>query len=199
MKTETILSELAIRPITEFGLLLSDPIFWGAGARNGDGHPVLVLPGLYAGDAYLRPLRSWLRRIGYTPMRSGLERNPGWSEELVHKLSELTEAVLNRTRRRVTIIGHSMGGVLARSIAVRRPYAVRQVITIGSPLMMRRERLPETVDMVAIYSRDDLVVRYPNALASERHALNLEVHGSHVGLMTNPEVYRQLNRLVSSR
>jgi pimeloyl-ACP methyl ester carboxylesterase len=199
MKSETILSELAIRPITELGLLLSDPIFWGAGARNGDGHPVLVLPGLYAGDAYLQPLRSWLRRIGYTPMRSGLERNPGWSEELVHQLSELTEAVLNRMRRRVTIIGHSMGGVLARSIAVRRPYAVRRVITIGSPLMMRRERLPETVDMAAIYSRDDLVVRYPNALASERHALNLEVHGSHVGLMTNPEVYRQLNRLVSSR
>src|ERR1700736_4649992 len=174
MKTDTILTELTIRPITEFGLLLSDPIFWGVGASRGDGHPVLVLPGLYAGDAYLQPLRGWLKRSSYTPMRSGLERNPGWSEELVHELGDLTEAALNRTRRRVTIIGHSMGGVLGRSIAVRRPYAVLRVIALGSPLMMGRERLPETIDMAAIYSRDDAVVRYPHALASERHARNLE-------------------------
>ncbi|HEY7294163.1 MAG TPA: hypothetical protein VH916_03935, partial [Dehalococcoidia bacterium] len=56
-------------PALEFGELLRDPVFWGWGVPRGDGHAVLVLPGLGAGDAYLRPLRGWLRRLGYTTLR----------------------------------------------------------------------------------------------------------------------------------
>jgi hypothetical protein len=44
---------------------------------------VLVLPGLFAGDGYLQPLRDWLGRSGYSPVRSGIDRNPGWSSELI--------------------------------------------------------------------------------------------------------------------
>jgi hypothetical protein len=79
------LADEAWKPAAELGLLLIDPVFWGFGLRRGDGRPVLVLPGLYGGDRYLGPLRDWLRRIGYGPVPSGLDRNPGWSEPLVTK------------------------------------------------------------------------------------------------------------------
>ena len=68
------LAEFAILPATEFGLLLADPVYWGLGVPRGDRHSVLVLPGLFAGDGYLQPLRRWLWRVGYTPLRSGLKR-----------------------------------------------------------------------------------------------------------------------------
>lgn len=191
--------ELALRawqPAAEFGRLLADPIFWGWGAPRGDGHPVIVLPGLFAGDTYLQPLRDWLSRIGYKPVRSGLDRNPGWSEELVRDLGDIAGQAYNRNGRRVTIIGHSMGGTLARSIAVRQPQLVRQVIALGSPLMMSRGQIPESVLMTAIYTREDRIVRHPGATARDANARNLEVRGSHVGLAGNPEVYRLLARVL---
>lgn len=190
------LTELAIRPLAEFGLLLSDPVFWGVGVPRGDGHPVLVLPGLFAGDSYLQPLRGWLRRSGYTPVRSGLERNPGWSKGLVQELGELTERAFAHGRGRVSIIGHSMGGVLARSIAVRYPCAVRHIITLGSLLTVGPGALPVTARVAAIYSRDDVIVRYPHGIARDAGARNIEVRGSHIGLASNPEVYHHLAHLL---
>jgi pimeloyl-ACP methyl ester carboxylesterase len=80
---------------------------------------VLVLPGLFAGDGYLQPLRRWLWRVGYTPLRSGLKRNPGWSPEVVHELGELAEGGFLRSGQRVSIIGHSLGGLIGRSVALR--------------------------------------------------------------------------------
>ena len=193
------LADLALRawqPAVEFGLLFGDPVYWGWGVPRGDGHPVLVLPGLFAGDDYLQPLRRWLRRVGYTPVRSGLDRNPGWSEELVHELGERAEREFVRSGRRVTIVGHSMGGILARSIAARRPHTTGHVITLGAPLAIVRGSLPATVRFTSIYSRDDRIVRHPAAVGRDPHALNVEVRGTHTGLAGNSEVYRRLAELL---
>lgn len=186
----------ALQPAAEFAALIRDPVFWGWGVQRGDGHAVLVLPGLFAGDGYLEPMRSWLRRAGYTPVRSGLDRNPGWSEDLVAQLGDIAEGEFTRDGRPLTIIGHSMGGLLGRSIAVRRPDAVAHVIALGAPLNMARGRLPRTVRLTAISTRDDRVVRHPAAMARDPHAENIQVRGSHVGLTGNPEVYRLLARLL---
>src|SRR4051812_41554984 len=93
----------AWRPAAEAAMLLADPVFWGWGVPHGDGHPVLVLPGLFGGDGYLRLLRDWLRRTGYTPLKSGLERNPGWSETLVHELGAIAENAWRDSGQQVTI------------------------------------------------------------------------------------------------
>ena len=192
------LAELAAgawQPAAELGMLLSDPVYWGWGVPRGDGRPVFVLPGLFGGDRYLEPLRGWLRRIGYTPVRSGLERNPGWSEELVQELGEMAEGAFRKHGSPITIIGHSMGGVLGRSIAARRPHVVQHVISLGSPLTWGG-RTARGVRLTAIYSREDRIVRHPGAMAREGHAENIEVRGSHTGLAFNPEVYRHLARLL---
>ena len=182
----------AWKPAAELGLLLVDPVFWGFGVRRGDGRPVLVLPGLYGGDRYLGPLRDWLRRIGYSPVPSGLDRNPGWSEPLANDLGELAEAHFQRSGQRVTIIGHSMGGLQGRAVAARRPRVVRHVIALGSPLTMARGRLPDETRMTAVYSRGDRIVRHPAAMERDPRATNVEVSGSHIGLTFNPAVYRVL-------
>ena len=192
------LAGAALRPATEFGTLLADPIYWGIGVPRGDGRPVLVLPGLFAGDSYLQPLRDWLGRNGYAPVKSGIDRNPGWSSELIDALSEIASAEHRRGRRRVTIIGHSMGGLQGRSVAARLPQVVRHVIALGSPLAMAREQLPGGVRMTAIYSREDEIVRHPAALARDRRAKNVSVRGSHIGLAFNPAVYRVLARTLGA-
>src|SRR5215469_371149 len=99
------------RPTVEFSMLLADPVFWGWGVLRGDGHSVLALPGLGGGDAYLRPLRGWLRRVGYRSIESGLDVNPGWSEELLDELAVLVAEEFRRSQTKLTIIGHSLGGV----------------------------------------------------------------------------------------
>jgi pimeloyl-ACP methyl ester carboxylesterase len=190
------LADEAWKPAAELGLLLIEPVFWGFGVRRGDGRPVLVLPGLYGGDRYLGPLRDWLRRIGYSPVPSGLERNPGWSEPLINDLGDLADTHFQRSGQRVTIIGHSMGGLQGRAVAARRTRVVRHVIALGSPLTMARGRLPNEVRVTAIYSRGDRIVRHPAAMERDPRATNVEVSGSHIGLTFNPAVYRALATLL---
>lgn len=192
------LAGAALRPATEFGMLMADPVYWGLGVPRGDGRPVLVLPGLFAGDGYLQPLRDWLGRSGYSPVKSGIDRNPGWSTELIDALAQIASGEHRRTGRRVTIIGHSMGGLQGRSVAARLPQVVRHVVALGSPLALAQERLPATVRMTAIYSPEDQIVRYPASLARDQRAKNVKVPGSHIGLAFNPAVYRVLARALGA-
>src|SRR5207342_1542308 len=48
-------------------------------------------------------------------------------------LIERLDAVFAETGRKVSIIGWSLGGVMARQVARRRQDRVRQVISLGSP------------------------------------------------------------------
>jgi len=78
-------------------------------------------------------------------------------------------------------------------------HAIRHLITLGAPLMMSRGALPESVRITALHSRSDRIVRHPGALARDPGARNIEVRGSHVGLIGNPEVYRSLGSLLPPR
>src|SRR5260221_12743434 len=102
-------------------------------APRGDGHPVLVLPGLAASDASTRPLRAYLTEQGYAAhgWKQGPNHGPraGVEEGMQARLAELAE----RYQRKVSLIGWSLGGVFARELARRRPAQVRQGITPGSP------------------------------------------------------------------
>jgi pimeloyl-ACP methyl ester carboxylesterase len=180
----------AIQTAAEYGRLVSDPIFVGVGVPRGEGHQVMVIPGFLGDDGYLETLRGWLRRIGYAPVASGLNRNTGFKQELLEHLERrvLTEA--QDSGKPVSIIGHSLGGVYARAIARRNPDAVRQIVTMGSPL--RLDAGPVTVPFTAIYTRADRIVRYPRALAPEPGAHNVEAGGCHVGMAFNAGVYRAI-------
>jgi len=186
----------ALQSMAEYGQLIADPIFGGVGVTRGDGHPVMVIPGFLGNDGYLDTLRGWLARIGYTPLASGLSRNTGFKQELIERLEQRAVAAAHKSGDSISIIGHSLGGVYARAIARRNPAAVRQIVTMGSPLGL--DAGPVSVPFTAIYTRADRIVRYPRALAPEPAARNVEAGGCHVGMAFNADVYRVIGTALGS-
>lgn len=118
----------------EFVQLLADPVYYGAGVPRGDGRLVLVLPGLFGNDWYLRPLRTWLNRIGYRAAPSTLTVNAGCPERLTRAIEQSLEHRREVVRGSVAIIGHSRGGILARAIASRLGEDVSHLVFLGSPV-----------------------------------------------------------------
>lgn len=188
-------------------------------APRGDGHPVLVLPGFITTDASTRILRRYLTALGYDAHAWNLGRNLGpraigrEGERLIARLEEIYEA----TGQKVSLVGWSLGGVLARQLARRRPEMVRQVISLGSPFagdprasnvwrsyealtgqriddehtqaQLRESVLAPPVPSTAIFSKGDGVVAWQNCREDQADTTdNIEVRGSHCGLGVNPAV-----------
>ena len=127
-----ILSEVLFA--AELVLLHTAPIYYGLGAAHGDGSGVVLIPGFLCPDHYLFPLHKWLGRIGYEAFFSGISFNAECPNLLIKRcLDETMEKALAKTGRRIHLIGHSLGGIIARSIAVQRPQDIASVITLGAP------------------------------------------------------------------
>src|SRR5438552_10861522 len=102
-------------------------------APRGDGHPVLVLPGLVATDLSTRPLRSFLKNRGYVTSGWRLGRNYGLRDGVQPAMIDLVRELSDEHGRKISLIGWSLGGVYARQLAKMMPDRVRSVITLGSP------------------------------------------------------------------
>ena len=102
-------------------------------APSGDGHPVLVLPGLVASDVSTRPLRSFLRNRGYAVSGWRQGRNLGLREGVQHAMVDLVRELSDTHRRKISLVGWSLGGLYARQLSKMMPDRVRAVITLGSP------------------------------------------------------------------
>jgi pimeloyl-ACP methyl ester carboxylesterase len=100
-----------------------------------DGDPVVLVPGFMAGDASLIPLARALRERGHRTYRSRIHANVGCTAAAAAQLESRLESVVVRRGRRVTVVGHSLGGLLARGLAVRRPDLVSGIVTLGSPML----------------------------------------------------------------
>ncbi len=101
---------------------------------KGDGHPVLVLPGFLASDSSTKPMRRLLNQLGYDAYGWKLGRNVRVDLARVHEMERLLLDIHAKTGRKVSIVGWSLGGVFARELAKLHPEAVRQVISLGSPI-----------------------------------------------------------------
>ena len=186
---------------------------------TGDGHPVVLFPGLCADAMALEPLRRCCRDLGYDACDWGHGCNVGPKGAVEDWLDLLTEGVAQTVAqqgRRASLVGWSLGGIYAREIARRRPGLVRQVITLGTPFAGRGEhtnvgvlcqllsgRLPHIdeallarlaatppVPTTSIYSRSDGVVAWQACReATVPHAENVEVQASHIGLVWHPQVW----------
>src|SRR5664279_4776395 len=115
-------------------LLHGSPIYYGLGIPHGDGSGVVLVPGFLGTDTYLKQLRSWLERIGYRPYFSGIGLNAECPNLLIQqRLNESIERAVRETGRKIHLIGHSLGGMIARSVANQRPRDIASVIMMGSP------------------------------------------------------------------
>jgi len=118
----------------EILILHASPVYYGFGTPRGDGSGVVVIPGFLGTDLYLMELHAWLRRIGYRPYFSGIGVNAECPNLLIRRhLNQTIDKARAETGRRIHLIGHSLGGVIARSAASQRPEDVASVITLASP------------------------------------------------------------------
>jgi len=113
--------------------LLRSDIWRGQGMADGEGQPVLLIPGFLAGDNSLGLMTMWLRRSGYHTSRAGIRANVGCSGGTLDRLIERLDDLAERQGRRVAIVGQSRGGQFAKVLAVRRPDLVSGIVTLGTP------------------------------------------------------------------
>ncbi len=109
---------------------------WMTLSPRGDSHPVIVIPGFLADDDSTRILRAYLDHLGYAENPWGHGRNMGAAR--MGGYESLVSHVLRVHReadKKVSLIGWSLGGVHSLAVAERAAYAVRQVITLGSPIV----------------------------------------------------------------
>src|SRR6201985_1960862 len=196
-------------------------------APRGDGHPVLVLPGLIASDVSTRPLRAFLRNRGYFVRGWGQGRNLGLRRGVQSGLTGLLEEMNDTSGRKVSLVGWSLGGLYARQLAKMMPERVRSVITLGSPFAGsprstnawrvyemasgRRsdeedERFggslsePPPVPTTAIFSRTDGICAWQGCMEkSSAQTESIEVESSHCGMGHHPAVvYAVADRLAQA-
>ncbi len=119
--------------LLEFAVLRLSPVYYGFGVPRGDGRAVVVIPGFLGSDLSLMYMYRWLARIGYRPYISGMGIVADCPNVLAQTLARTIDHAYAETGRPVHLIGHSLGGIIARSTAVRTPDRIASVITLGSP------------------------------------------------------------------
>ena len=215
------LMALEARAPWEFGAMLAAwPLL--KNAPQGDGHPVVVFPGLGAGDLSTAPMRNFLNSLGYDTYGWDLGRNLGPREGVLQKSIERITSIHEQTGQKVSLVGWSLGGIYAREFAKTLPKAVRNVITLGTPFagdpkatnawwfyqyasghkpddpaLIAQIKTPPPVPCSSIYSRTDGVVAWQlSHQKPSTRAENIEVVASHIGIGLNPvAMYALADRL----
>src|SRR5689334_24979999 len=193
-------------------------------APRGDGHPVLVLPGLVASDVSTRPLRSFLKGKGYAVSGWRQGRNLGLRHGVQNAMVDLVQELNDTHGRKVSLVGWSLGGLYARQLAKMMPERVRSVITLGSPFashpkatnawrvyeMASGRRADEEdkrfggslseappVPTTAIFSRTDGICAWQGCMEkASTKSESIEVESSHCGMGHHPAVvYAVADRL----
>ncbi len=206
--SKVLLSLEFIRAIYEYGLgcILSRPLSFIS--PRGDGHPVIVLPGLGTADGSTHFVRSFLCELGYDARPWGLGRNLGpqhGMDAMLESLADLVKEVsASAGNQQVSVIGWSLGGIYARELAKVVPELVRQVITLGTPfkgevetnatflyelvskdrshkdpVILKRISEPPPVPFTSIYSKTDGVVHWEYSIETMGDRTeNIEIPGA---------------------
>jgi pimeloyl-ACP methyl ester carboxylesterase len=180
-----------------------------AAAPRGQPHPVIVLPGLGADDRSTIAIRGFLESLGYQIHGWGRGRNVRAPDADISAVAAQIKKLRDDSGQKVSLVGWSRGGIIAREVARQIPAAVRMVITLGSPFAApgasnvraiwklltgqkyepptpeRLSRLaqPIPVPSTSIYTRADGVVAWRACLEEEgAERENVEVNTTHIGL-----------------
>ncbi|MEC4723086.1 alpha/beta hydrolase [Noviherbaspirillum sp. CPCC 100848] len=188
----------ALEPYHAVCNYLAGQMNFSGSLMQGDGHPVLVIPGLAASGAATLDLRTRLRDLGYAvyDWKHGINGGHGHDlEGWMRMLGRQVEELHDRHHSPISIVGWSLGGAYARELGHRHPSRIRQVITLATPFgLMGESSLSESSGMpvrsTSIYSQTDGIVSWEKCVGPEsgQHR-NIEVNGvSHFGMVHHPEI-----------
>lgn len=188
---------------------------------------VLVIPGFGAGDWATGLLRRRLAALGHYVYGWGLGINRGRGEQDVERLLPRVDAIhRRRPDARLVVVGWSLGGVIARQLARKRPEVIHDLIALGSPLVggpkytftaawyarkgmdldavERKVAAYETAHplpcpMLSIFTPHDGMV-HPGASYDPHHegVHYREVDASHLGMVVSPEVLQVIAERLAS-
>ena len=187
-------------------------------APAGDGHPVIVFPGLSASDGSTLPIRGYLQNLGYDVSGWNQGYNFGPRAGILETAKRQVMDTFEATGEKVSLVGWSLGGIYARELAKLLPDRVRSVVTMGTPFArshtstnawklfqltsgkdvtkeLQQFDLPVAppVPTTSIFSRTDGVVAWQASIQKPQKANpdteNLEVIASHIGLGLNPSAW----------
>jgi pimeloyl-ACP methyl ester carboxylesterase len=207
---------LLLREVAAFAAMRAKASFAGAVASpvQGDGSDIMVMPGFMASDRTTARLRKSLTAAGYRAHGWGLGRNAGVRADTLQQLDARFDALA--FHRPVTLIGWSLGGLVAREYAKHAPHRVAKVMTMGSPFSGDRrannawrvyeliaghsvdappiktvlsEKPP--VPTIAFWSKRDGVVAPASARGGDGEAdRHIELGCTHMAFVANPDAIR---------
>jgi pimeloyl-ACP methyl ester carboxylesterase len=216
-----LLMMLEARAPWEYAAMLA-AMPWLTRLPRGDGHPVIVFPGLGASDLTTITLRQFIRARGYTPYAWSQGVNFGPRAGVLEGCRALVQEVAARHREKISFVGWSLGGIYAREMAKEFADQARCVVTLGTPFtghpratnawrlyelvsgqstrntsQQRQIATPPACPTTSIYSKTDGIVAWPCSINEPAaHTENIEVQASHVGMGMNPlALYAVADRL----
>lgn len=186
----------------------------------GQNHVVLVLPAVLTGDAATLPLRAFLQRCGYRSFGWDLGINWGPTPRLLEGSRERLDALFRLEGGPISLVGVSLGGLMARNLAQERPHQVRQLATLGSPCrlptatpleplfrLLARFYSPDVdpaglarplpMRSIMLYSLADGLVASESCFLEEPHGVAVEVSGAHMTICRNPAALAALARCLA--
>jgi pimeloyl-ACP methyl ester carboxylesterase len=195
------------------GLTYRAPSSDCSGLPPGQNRVVLVIPGYLTTDALTKRLRDFLARCGYRPFGWELGVNWGPTPWLTAALRKRLVALRTLGNDRVSIVGVSLGGLMARDLVYDQPDDVREVVTLASPynlptastiapifrlaacfyepaIDIDRLASPLPVRSTAIFTREDGLVAWESCRRDEANACSVEVSGPHLTVCRTPDAFR---------
>jgi alpha/beta hydrolase fold len=182
----------------------------------GAGRPVMVIPGFMASDRTTTRLRKSLTNAGFACHGWGMGRNLGIRSDLFDRMDD--RFVETDADAPVTLVGWSLGGLIAREYAKYAPHRVAKVITLGAPFsggpranngwriyeMIAGHKVDDPplgvtlsikppVPTISIWSsRDGMVAPCAACGLSDESDLQLEENCTHMGLIADPRIIRRI-------
>jgi hypothetical protein len=169
--------------------------------KKGKGKPVLLMPPYLGNDYSTTFVRKYLKAVGFKTYKWELGVNL-INHKYIPKLVERLDEIYEKHQEKVSLVGWSGGGILAKIVANRHPDKVEQLITIGSPVwgvkgmktpiirtleFFRGKRLKErnkkflaeleeipNVPITCIYTKTDGLVPWKNCLEAETYRKDIK-------------------------
>lgn len=180
------------------------------------GSTVMVIPGFLGGEMSIAVLKQYLRHQGHAAYSWGQGFNDGKVHDVIEPLINRVNYLCDKHGRRISLVGWSLGGIIARELARSCPDAIQQITTLGSPViggpkftalksfsavfgwdpdsiereMQARFEVPITSPIVAIYSKADGIVSWQACI--DRWSPDVshhEVRATHIGMGFSLEVF----------